>query len=230
MFKSILFISFYSLQTFANPILKKADSYRTLNFSHSYQILIRDEKANDTSEFNVFVSKDDALAVQTVPGKSKDRKILMKSSELWMFTPNINRPIRINLAQRLAGDISNGDILRTNFADDYEAQEIKESNASADVLVYNLTKKTDNATYSKIKYYLQKGSFKPLKSIFYAASGKELKTAHYLLYKKILGQEIFTQVKIQDQTKGSSSTVSYSGHKKRNYPDSFFNKDAVVNF
>lgn len=228
--KTIVGILLLSFQCWGHPSVKKADLFRTLSFPHSCQISIFDQKANVTSDFILYFQKQDALASQTAPAKAKDRKMLMKGSDIWMFTPNIKRPIRISLDQRLAGDISNGDILSTNFAEDYNAEEIKEPNAPADVLVFMLTKKSDTATYAKIKYFLQRSTLKPIKSIFYAVSGKELKTAQYLDYKKILGQEIFTKVKIQDLAQGQASTITYSNHKKQKFPESFFNKDAVVNF
>ena len=42
--------------------------------------------------------------------------MLMKGRDLWVFTPNVSQPIRLGLAQRLTGQVANGDLARANFS------------------------------------------------------------------------------------------------------------------
>lgn len=36
-----------------------------------------------------------------------------------MFMPDVSQPVRLSLAQRLTGQVANGDLARANFASDY---------------------------------------------------------------------------------------------------------------
>lgn len=41
--------------------------------------------------------------------------------DLWFYTPDLRRPIPISRSQRLIGQISNGDVIVTNFEYSYDS-------------------------------------------------------------------------------------------------------------
>ena len=221
----ISLVIFYQSILWANPI-EKSDKFRILNITHKMKVQIVSNTADDKTEFTVYNQSDNSLAVQTYPPRSVNRKLLMKDSDLWLFTPGIKKAIRVGLDQRLSGEVANGDILRTKFSNDYEFEFAKENEKSQ--VVYNLTKKTDNATYSKIVYTLNKNDFRPIQADFYAASGKILKTATYQDYKKLSGQTVFTKVTVKDAITNNISTITYSNHAKAKLDSTFFNKESMV--
>jgi len=106
----------------ANEIVKKADLKRGLgNISHSFVVTITNQ--DDKREaYNVsFKDVNASLTVQTEPERARGRKLLMKEYDIWLYTPNIKKPLRISLEQKLTGEVANGDIARTNYAEDYDA-------------------------------------------------------------------------------------------------------------
>ena len=60
--------------------------------------------------------------------------MLMKDYDMWLFTPNIKKPLRISLEQKLTGEVSYGDIAKTNYAEDYNAKLISTEITSSFVI------------------------------------------------------------------------------------------------
>ncbi len=211
--------------------IAEADKFRSLILSHRFKVVVEEKKSGDSSEFEVSMSGKNSLLIQTKPANSINRKLLMKNDDLWLFTPGSKRPIRVTLDQRLAGDVSNGDILRTDFKDDYSATRllVNRKDAPDNIEIFELIKKSDGAAYQKIHYFLDKKNHKPLKAVFYAASGKELKTAEYLKFKKILGQEICIMTVITDRNTHEQTTMKNFGYALVKFDSSYFNKDALAN-
>ena len=152
----------------------------------------------------------------------------MHDTDMWLSTPEIKRPVRISLQQKLTGEVSNGDIARTNFAGDYDGviekeEEIKDK-GKAWVLDLKATRK--DVTYAAIKYWVLKSNFMPIKSEFYTADGKLLKKAVYALPQIVMGDSRITTVVIHDAIVPSNESImKMTEHKKENLSDSFFNKD-----
>lgn len=219
---STLFSS--SLAFAINPI-ESSDKYRSYSKPNKLLAEIEVVNTNDKSLFEIFNKDTDVLAVQVKPERSAKRKLLMKDDDLWLYTPGIKKPVRIGLEQRLTGDVSNGDILRTRFKDDYTFTFLKkESNTN----VYELKRSSKAAAYEKIHYYLEDQTNKPVKAIFFAPSGKVLKTAEYQKFAKIFNEEICILTKITDATTGRISVIKNFKHEKKKLEDNFFNKDSIV--
>lgn len=214
----------------ANEIVKKADLKRGLgNVSHSFVVTITSQ--DDKKEaFNVsFKDANDSLTVQTEPERARGRKLLMKEYDIWLYTPNIKKPIRISLEQKLTGEVANGDIAKTNYAEDYNATILASGKINnEDVYKLELKAKNKKVTYSKIEYFVSKKEFNPISATFFAMSGKPLKSAKFSEFKKIQGMSRATKMVIQDfLQKDKSSTLVFSEHKIQNFPDSLFNKDRL---
>jgi len=86
----------------------------------------------------------------------------MVGRDLWVFLPDISKPLRISLQQRLLGDVSNGDLARANFVGDYMPS-IEEVRQAFYVLL--LKAKSEDVTYGSIKLWVDKKSFRPLKAL-----------------------------------------------------------------
>ncbi len=220
----LILISSLSLKASTNP-LEKSDLFRRLSIDHQVTIKIVQNDSSDESEFTVYNQDTNSLAIQTKPEKSARRKILMKEADLWLFSPGIKKPIRIGLDQRLIGEVSNGDILRTRFAQDYSFKEIGKDSQE---IKFELLKKADTATYAKIIYFLKPTDLRPIKAEFYTQSGKLLKIAEYSDYKKVGSQTLMTAVNIVDSITKKKSTIQFLNHKKAKFTDIFFNKESIV--
>ena len=56
----------------------------------------------------------------------KGKIMLSDWYDLWFYTPELRRPIPISRQQRLLGQISNGDVIVTNFEYGYNAELVGE--------------------------------------------------------------------------------------------------------
>ena len=57
----------------------------------------------------------------TYPPRDKGKIMLSDWYNLWFYTPELRRPIPISRSQRLIGQISNGDVIVTNFEYAYDS-------------------------------------------------------------------------------------------------------------
>ena len=213
-----------------NDIVKKADLKRGLgNVSHSFNVTITNQ--DDKREvFKVnFKDVNTSLTIQTEPERARGRKLLMKDYDIWLYTPNIKKPLRISLEQKLTGEVANGDIARTNYAEDYEATLLgTEKREKVEVYKLELKAKNKKVTYGRIEYIVAKSDFMPMEATFYALSGKALKSAEFTDFKQIQGVSRTTKMTIRDYLqKDKFSVLVFSDQKFEKFNDSIFNKDRL---
>ena len=214
----------------ASELVKKADSHRGLQGSFSVDVKTIFKDKTETSEQGYRVDIRDSetsLVKQTLPVRAAGRKLLMKGLDMWLFTPQVKKPVRISLQQRLTGDIANGDISRTDFAHDYNATTVGKD-AAMGATILELRAKDKRVTYSRIKYWIEDSSGKPLRADFFALNGKLMKTATFSDFKKIQGLDRMTKVTIKDAMVSSrESVILYSNHKPQTFSDGEFNKEQM---
>ena len=215
-----------------NPddIVKKADLKRGLgNISHSFNVTVVDQDNKKEIYHVSFKDVNSTLSEQTEPERARGRKLLMRDYDIWLFTPNIKKALRISLEQKLTGQVSNGDIARTNYAEDYDAKLlgiIKLNNMEYYKL--DLKAKNNKVTYGKIEYIVSKKDYSPVEAIFFALSGKPLKRAKFSDFKSISGMSRSTKMVIQDYLqKEKVSTMTFSEHKAETFSESLFNKERL---
>ncbi len=225
---------FASATKSAQQIVLMADEARGPRGAFSMTAKVHDMQDGDSKD-SVFkissLEKKFALIEQLEPPRQQGRKLLMREYDLWMFTANISRPTRISFEQRLTGEVSNGDLARTNFAEDYEAT-LQGEEKLAGQLCYKLAlvARNKNVTYRKVVYWVSKDLKFPLQAEFYALSGKKLKTATYSEFKLVLGKKRMTKVTIVDALqKSRSSVLVFAKHKAEKFDEAVFSKEALGN-
>lgn len=213
-----------------NEIVRKADLRRGLgNVSHSFNVTITNQD-NKREVYQVsFKDVNASLTEQTEPERARGRKLLMKDYDIWLYTPNIKKPLRISLEQKLTGEVSNGDIARTNYAEDYDATLLAtEKKGNEEFYKLELKAKNKKVTYGRIEYYVSKKDFIPSEATFFALSGKALKSAEFQDFKTIQGMKRATKMVIRDNLqKDKTSTLVFSDHKPQKFDESLFNKDRL---
>lgn len=238
--KSILVVLIFNISNFAlakkaenidaNAIVKKADNFRGFTDSIFMRATVVDMPGDRKSVYDISSKNpDESLVDQTFPERSKGRKMLMKGYDIWLFTPDIKKPIRIGLEQRLTGEVSNGDIARTNYSLDYEAKILGEEKVGTKPCYkLELIAKNKKVTYNKIEYWVAKQDYMPLKAVFFSLSGKALKNAEFTDFKKILGRTLTTKMRITNALrKNDVSVLSFSDYKKQTFSPSLFNKEGM---
>ena len=108
----------------ARSIVAKADEIRFP--ADGFQVIIDIVSTSpgedpDERKYKVLSKGNQNTIVQTLePAADRGQALLMRGRDLWVFMPNISQPVRLSLAQRLTGQVANGDLARANFSGDYE--------------------------------------------------------------------------------------------------------------
>lgn len=218
----------------ALDLLKRADEHRSPAGDFSFVVKASEFKAKKLSKETVYkvYSKESRYSlIETIyPERLLGRKLLMKENSLWLYLPNVHRPTRVSMQQRLTGEVSNGDIARTNFVDDYTPKLLGKVTWQKK-LVYRLmlSAKNADASYRFIELLIDSKTFYPLRADFFAISGKKLKSGEFSSFKNILGKMRSTRFVVTDALQSDRYTrLDYSRFHKEALSESFFNKESIV--
>jgi outer membrane lipoprotein-sorting protein len=144
-----------------------------------------------------------------------------------MFLPRVSQPVRLSLAQRLTGQVANGDIARANFAGDYTPSLVGTERIGDEVVyVLELAAVDRKVTYQRVRYWVRQRDYRPYKAEFYSVSGRLLKTCLYQDFRMLGGKTRPARLVMTDAlSKGTESTLEYSHLKLRELPDQIFTKE-----
>jgi hypothetical protein len=215
----------------ANAIVAKADAIRAPAGSYEFEatvISFDNEQTKSENGYKVYVKDLDHSLVEFVaPASEKGKSLLMVGEDLWIYLPNVKKPVRVPLNQRLIGDVSNGDMARVNFANDYSATLSGEEKVEGkDCYVLDLQAKSSNKTYNKIKYWVAKADNRPVQAEYFTVSGKSLKTCVFEDFRQEAGAMRPTKLVFQDSiNKNKKSHLLFRNIVKKNLNDSMFTKD-----
>jgi outer membrane lipoprotein-sorting protein len=170
---------------------------------------------------------DNTIVMTLEPASERGQILLMKGRDLWMFLPRVSQPVRLSLAQRLIGQVSNGDIARANFAGDYKAKLLgSEKLGNEMAYLLDLVAVDRSVTYQRVRYWVSQATLRPLKAEFYSLSDRLLKSCEYRDYKQLSGKVRPTRLIMTDAlNKGEQSLLDYSAMKPRELPDHVFTKE-----
>jgi hypothetical protein len=215
----------------ARSIVEKADQIRLPQEGFQTDITISTIHQGQDQEQHKYrvLSKgnNNTVIMVTEPASDRGQIILMKSHDLWVFMPEVSQPIRLSLAQRLTGQVANGDLARANFAEDYTPQVLRTEMVDGEMTyVLELIAVDRGVTYQRVLYWVRKSSNAPYKAEFYSLSNRLLKTCKYEEFKNLVGKVRPTRLVMTDAlNQGEQSTLEYSGMKLRELPDKVFTKE-----
>lgn len=215
----------------ARALVSKADEIRFPQEGFQMDITVRSTSDNqplDDRKYRVLSrGNEDSIILVMEPAAERGQALLMKGRDLWIFMPAVSQPIRLSLAQRLTGQVANGDLARANFAGDYTPRIIGEEEIHGEkAQILELTAADRGVTYGKVLYWVRDKDARPLKAEFYALSGRLLKTCRYEDYKAMAGKIRPTRLVMEDGLKkGETSVLSYEAMTTRDLPEKIFTKD-----
>lgn len=126
----------------ALEIIRRADEIRSPNKPFRYTLTVTEYKAGATQPENKQIldismrfmkpqgnEKADARSLVRFiyPPRDKGKIMLSDWYDLWFYTPELRRPMPISRQQRLIGQISNGDVIVTNFEYAYDSTPVGKS-------------------------------------------------------------------------------------------------------
>lgn len=170
---------------------------------------------------------ENTIVMVTEPASERGQIMLMKGHDLWVFLPNVSQPVRLSLAQRLTGQVANGDLARANFAGDYQPHLLRQETIDGEAYqVLELTANDRSVTYHRVVYWVRKSNQWPHKAEFYSLSGRLLKTCTYSEFKRVAGRVRPTRLVMQDAVKpDDQSVLEYTDMHLKDLPDKVFTKD-----
>jgi hypothetical protein len=203
----------------------------------------QDGHTRDTVDLAVHSKIDPAtrqyrnLVRYTAPARDAGKLVLMNGGSMWFYDPASKASIRISAQQRLIGQASDGDVLTVNLAHDYAArlvgsESIKDADHQPrDTWHVDLTASTSDATYSRLEMWIEKGTYRPVKSKFYSDSGRVLKLAYYRRYETALGAVRPLETIIIDAVDSHLVTkVTASEYRAEDVKDAWFQREYLPRF
>lgn len=215
----------------ARSILERSDAIRFPSEGFQVDVNITStgqDKAAENRKYRVLSKSNENTVVMILePASERGQIMLMKGRDLWVFMPNVSQPIRLGLAQRLTGEVANGDLARANFAGDYTPSLLRTEKVDGqEHYVLELIGVDRGVTYRRVLLWVNKANYHPRKAEFYTLSNRLMKTCSYENFRDMAGKQRPTRLVMSDALKsGEQSVLEYAQMKLRDLPDKVFSKD-----
>ncbi len=126
-----------------------------------------------------------ALMEIVFPARDKGKKILLLENNLWMYIPDVSRPIRLSRNQSFMGStFSNEDVSDSTWEDDYDPVITDEK---GEMLLLTLKAKRKDVAYKQIDIWVNKETRVPAEGVYFGLSGKPIKKVYFSNVKEIAG-------------------------------------------
>lgn len=222
---TILLISPWAHALSGEELLQQIDRNMQPESYEMYRKLINIEPDGSKKEFVLYSVKkgrDNVAALFLDPPSEKGRATLRQGDNMWLYIPNVGKPLRITSMQSVVGGVfNNSDILNADFTAEYKAEALE---AAADGWQLTLRAKLPSAAYDKLIMQVDKRLKLPTTIQAYAASGLLIKTLHYSQIKDFGGGLTRPAMLETDSPlyKGYKSVMLFSRIKKRPLADEVF--------
>jgi len=215
-----------------DQILLKLDRNLNPESYESYRKLINIEPNGRKREYVLFTIKkgaDKVAALFLSPASEKGRSTLRLDENMWLYIPNVGKPIRITSLQSVVGGVfNNSDILRLDYAAEYFVEQMEEL---GDKYILNLKAKTKTVAYDKLKMWVDKGKILPIKIECLTEASMLIKTI-YFKETKDFGDKIVRPSVIETDSplhKGYKSVMIFAKIQKRTFEDEIFTLTSMSN-
>jgi len=225
---SSLLILLWAVLAFAldgTMLLKQVDRNLNPESYEMYRKLINVEPDGKKKEFTLFSVKKGAekiAALFLAPASEKGRSTLRLGDNMWLYIPNVGKPIRITSLQSVVGGVfNNADILNLDYAVEYDVVRVEE--AGKEYLLH-LKAKTRSVAYDQIKMWVDKGKKLPTKVECLTEANMLIKTLYFKDHKDFGGGIVRPAVIETDSPlyKGYKSIMIFAKIKRQNFKDEVF--------
>jgi outer membrane lipoprotein-sorting protein len=206
-------------------LLAQVDRNLTPESYVMYRKLINIEPDGRRKEYTLFTvkkGKDKVAALFLAPASEKGRSTLRLGENMWLYIPNVGKPVRITSLQSVVGGIfNNSDILSLDYSAEYDVQKVDET--GPEYLLY-LKAKTKSVAYDQLKMWVDKSKKLPTKIECLTEAGMLIKTMYFKDIKNF-GGGLVRPAHIETDSplyKGYKSVMLFAGLKKKEYKDEVF--------
>jgi hypothetical protein len=162
------------------------------------------------------------------PASEKGRATLRLEDNMWLYIPNVGKPIRITSLQSVVGGVfNNADILRLDYATEYEPTSMEETEST---YLLDLKARTASVAYDRLKMTVDKKALVPTTIECYAAGGLLIKTLRYSEMKDFGDGQLRPSVLETDSPlyQGYKSAMIYARIEQRELADEIFTLNALA--
>jgi outer membrane lipoprotein-sorting protein len=227
---SLIVMTFAPLQSLSAPlsgaqILEAVDRNLQPGDLEMYRKIINVEPDGKKKEFVLWFLKKDRDKVVTLfvsPASESGRATLRQGDNMWLYIPNVGKPIRITSMQSVVGGVfNNADIMRLDYGIEYDVAALSEDQGQ---YLLELKAKTGAVAYDQLKMWVLKKELVPTRIDCYAATGMLIKTLHFKEIKDIGDGVVRPAVMETDSPlyKGYRSIMISANLKKGSLPDEVF--------
>jgi len=161
-------------------LLKQVDRNLNPESYESYRKLINIEPDGRKKEYTLFTIKkgvDKVASLFIAPASEKGRSTLRLGDNMWLYIPNVGKPIRITSLQSVVGGVfNNADILQLDYAAEYAVEKIEEQ---GNEYLLHLKAKTKTVAYDRIRLRADKERKLPTKIECLTEAGMLIKTLYF---------------------------------------------------
>jgi len=206
-------------------LLRQVDRNLNPESYESYRKLINIEPNGRQKEYILFTvkkGKDRVAALFISPASEKGRSTLRLEDNMWLYIPNVGKPVRITSLQSVVGGVfNNSDILRLDYAEEYDVTIVKEL---GNEYLLHLKAKTNSVAYDQLRMWADKEKKLPNKIECLTATSMLIKTIYFKQIKDFGGGVVRPSVIETDSPlhKGYKSIMIFAGVKKREFKDEVF--------
>lgn len=214
-----------SIDIEGNELLNKIDRNLTPISFESYRKLINIEPDGKKKEFVLFTAKkgnDKMVTTFLSPKTELGRSTLRLGDNMWLYIPNVGKPVRITSMQSVTGGIfNNSDIMRLDYSEEYNCIKLVQSK-SGDIMT--LKAKTGSVAYDKLIITVDNKNVVPTEIKCLTASDMLIKSLYFKDIKS-LGKGIKRPAVIETDSplhKGFKSVMIYANMNIRDFPNEVF--------
>jgi len=190
-----------------------------------YRKLINVEPDGKKKEFTLFSVKkgvDKVVALFLAPASEKGRSTLRLGENMWLYIPNVGKPIRITSLQSVIGGVfNNADILNLDYSAEYNVEKVDET---GNEYLLELKAKNKTVAYDRLKMWVDKNKRLPTKVECLTEAGMLIKTLYFKEIKDLGGGIVRPAVIETDSPlyKGYKSIMIFAKIKEKKYKDEVF--------
>uniref|UniRef100_UPI0026142526 outer membrane lipoprotein-sorting protein n=1 Tax=Desulfobacula sp. TaxID=2593537 RepID=UPI0026142526 len=208
-----------------NEILKQVDRNLNPESFEMYRKLINIEPDGTKKEFVMFSlkkGKEKIASVFLLPASEKGRSTLRIGENMWLYIPNVGKPLRITSLQSVTGGVfNNSDIMRVDYNSEYNCEKIETIDKG---YILYLRAKLKSVAYETLTMFIDSEKLLPYKIEAYAASGMLIKNLYFKNIKDF-GDGVVRPAIIETDSplyKGYKSYIVFAKVKNRKLADEIF--------
>ena len=220
-----LFVALPAHAIDGTALLKQIDRNLSPESYESYRKLINIEPDGKKKEFTLFTVKkglDKMASLFIAPASEKGRSTLRLGDNMWLYIPNVGKPVRITSLQSVVGGVfNNSDILQLDYTAEYNVEKIEETGSE---YLLSLKAKTKSVAYDQLRIRADKKNVLPTKIECLTEANMLIKTLFFKEVKDFGGGIKRPSVTETDSPlyKGYKSVMIFAGVKKRDFKDEVF--------